>query len=299
MSPDDGIEGKRRAAVELPERKEDEEARPAPPDKPDPDAPGDEDSTRTFRRGPKGVEKFVDWTGLARTLDGAEAKIVRDVSGTRKKQTRKMGQLAVDVWRKGPDALDRIKVPFSAELVKPISDELMRVYEAGRRAATQELSRQGMSIDFVALDPTDTAIVAKFFNVRAKAVASIMADKIKASFVFEMLEQFKKGIFDKARITNKIDDLSIRTVKTSAALSVTEALNLGKKAIAEENADRIENVLYSSLLDDSTCFPCTDADGGEFNIGTDDYEAFQPPYRECLGQNRCRCVYIFVHKESN
>lgn len=298
IQPDNAIEDKMRADMELPERQEDAEDRPAPPDKPDPNAPGPEEgeSTRTFRREPKGPEQFVDWTGLARTLDGAESKIVRAVGKTRTKQTRKMGQLAADVWRKGPDALDRITVPFTNDLVKPIADELMAIYEAGRRAATQELTRQGMSIEFAALDPTDSAIVAKFFNVKAKAVAGIMADKIKASFVFEMLDQFKKGIFDKARIVNKIDDLSLRTTKTSAALSVTEALNLGKKAVAEENADDIQAVLFSSLLDEGTCFPCTDADGSEFQIGTDDYEEHQPPYRECLGQNRCRCVYIFVHK---
>ena len=42
------------------------------------------------------------------------------------------------------------------------------------------------------------------------------------------------------------------------------------------------------------CQPCAQADGIEFAYGSDEYWRYLPPYQDCNGRGRCRCVQIIL-----
>ncbi len=165
--------------------------------------------------------------------------------------------------------------------------------EAGR-----ELREQGLPARLQAegLDPERRREVAAFFASKGRALAGLMADKLKSSLLYEMLTQFREGVFDEGRLSAQLSGLSDREIKKAAGQSVTEALNLGRQAIAQGLGNDIEKAVFSALLDGGTCVPCEGADGKETKFGTRAYEAFRPPYRECEGRGRCRCVYVFILK---
>jgi hypothetical protein len=85
-------------------------------------------------------------------------------------------------------------------------------------------------------------------------------------------------------------ELSERELRDMAGFSVGEAFNLGRQAQASEMG--VKNVTSSALMDDNTCDYCRGMDGKSWVPGEE--PANEPPYDECEGRDRCRCVWVYT-----
>lgn len=271
-----------RELLELPEMPEEEEL---PDEQPIPIA---------AKRKPSNYERHVDFAALEDGLDKAERAIIASVRGVQKKQVATLLALAKGVFDKGnPEAVERVDVPFRKDVAAGVQETLRDLYKQGRKAAQQEFGRQGMSLAMDAIDPTDEPDVFAFLALRSRALASLMADRLKSTFVWEMLAQIRRGTYEPETLGTRLTDLSDREITKVAGFSITEALNLGRQSVADEHANEIDHAIFSSVLDTGTCGPCGQADGAEHDVGDTEYAT---PYRECDGSGQCRCVTVFVLK---
>lgn len=295
LTPDDGMEESLRRDLELPEREEapDVEARRHFAQHPD-------RRRRRRRSRPRTeYEKRVNFELLEKSLDSAEADVLAAVRVVARRQIENLVEFARKAFEGGDvRVLEDAKVRFQSEAAAPIREVLGDLYDVGRTEASRELREQGLSSRLQAegLDPASRREVAAFFGSKGRALAGLMADKLLSGFLYETLTQFREGAFNEGRLSAQLFGLSDREIKKAAGQSVTEALNLGRQAIAQINDDDIDHTVFSALLDGGTCVPCEAADGKQVKFGTNAFEAFRPPYRQCEGRGRCRCIYVFVLK---
>lgn len=71
---------------------------------------------------------------------------------------------------------------------------------------------------------------------------------------------------------------------------------MGRDEQARQVKSLIKSVISSALLDDNTCPYCAGLDGQEWPVDEVDWDN-QPPYGDCEGEDRCRCVWVYVFKD--
>jgi len=234
----------------------------------------------------------VDFGAMEDALDHGQEAIVAAVKKVQARQIKSLVTVASKVIKdKRGERLVGLTVPFQDELAKVVAEELRKLYRQGGEEVKKELSFQGLTVQLAALEPDE---IEDFLGIRARALTGVIADRLKSSVVWEALRQLRTGELDEEALTTVLTDLSDREVNKVASNTVSEALNLGRDAMAMRNANRIERVEFSALLDGETCDPCSDKDGEEFEFGSAAYEQARPPYQDCEGQGRCRCVFVFV-----
>ncbi len=293
ITPDLETENELRVALQLPEREEEDEAADPGPLQTDalPFA-----ARRRMSRKPRDYERHVDFAAIDKGLDDAEADVVKAVQAVQKRQIAKLLAVAENIFKRGDTtAVEDVSVPYKGDIAADVKAVLVDLYRTGRREAGKEFRAQGMSLDMAGItDIADDATILTFLGVRAKALANLMADRLKSSFIWTMLEQLRRGELDIPKLRSNLTQLSDREIHKTASLSVTEALNLGRQSVADDHQKDIRTSIYSSVLDKGTCGPCSAADGAEFVYGSAEMEEHRPPYQRCEGGGRCRCVLVFV-----
>lgn len=241
----------------------------------------------------------VDFSILEESLDGAEASIVASVREIQKQQVGKLVQVAGDIFASGQfERVGKVTVPFRSDVADAIYRELQRLYDLGRSSVSRELHAAGAPVALAQpLDPTNAARVRGFLTIRAQAFANLMAARLQSSFIYEVLDQIREGEYNPVELDRRMSMLSEREVVKAAQSSTSESLNLGRDAVARDNASLIEKAIFTSVLDMSTCGPCASADGTEAAVDSPTYEDMNPPYHDCQGGGRCRCVFVLVLKE--
>lgn len=243
----------------------------------------------------------VDFKTMETELDKAEREIVSAVRGVQGRQVAKLIELGHKSFLKGDMALlDDVVVPYKAEMSVPITAILKRLYEVGRREIIKELRAQGLKIELeqlpLPLDSEDEAMVGRFLFGRARALSSILGDRLKSALIWEMMAQFRLGEWSEETLREKLEALSDREIRKVAGFSVSEALNLGRQGEAERLKKYVRIAEYSAIMDLNTCRPCQSQDGRELELGSMDYELVRPPYRNCEGGGRCRCIFVYILK---
>jgi len=161
---------------------------------------------------------------------------------------------------------------------------------------TQKMSNA--PVDAVHLSTFDIAeqpTILDYFAEKARALSNVFADRLRAVFTFNILSQIRLGQpFDEQTLRAELGRTSETEARRAAGNTVSEALNLGRHNAAERLGDRIEKAVYSSVLDTASCSACRSADGREVEVGSAEYRRLEPPYRECRGGPRCRCIYAYV-----
>jgi hypothetical protein len=96
------------------------------------------------------------------------------------------------------------------------------------------------------------------------------------------------------------DEVAAQGLLASARAEVNEAFSLGRATEAAAQKASIEKVVYSALLDQDCCDPCTTLDGEEMTFESARYFETMPPYVGCDGNkgraDACRCVHLFIGK---
>lgn len=301
--PDD--EDEVRAVMDFPDKPDEEDARTPPaPAEPTGEPPPSSIAARRRLARPRRrreltvAERRVDFAKLEAGLDEAQQRIVEY---TRRHQARQVDNLVAQgrsLFRsRDARKLEDVNVMLKGEVARDVLAELKRLFELGRREVERELEVQGVKLaGRVPTNPFDEEQAAQFLGVQARAFANLMGDRLRATFTWEMLQQFRVGTFDEASLTASLTRLSEREVKRTAGSTVSTALNLGRQAAAVLRANEVEHAIFSSVLDAGTCLQCESLDGVELLLTDPRFDEYRPPYTECDGRGRCRCTYVYVTK---
>ncbi len=282
LTPDAGIEESVRTALELPEMPTDDGA-----------------LRRVFARTKRRktfAETVVNFAELEQGLDRGVATIIRGMRKVQDRQGVVLAKVARDIFNSKDRArVADINVPFKQDNAAVIRGVLDDLFDKGREETRRELRVQGLPASFaVPINEMEKKQIAQFLGLKAKALANLMADKVKSSVVWELLTQIRAGVYSEASLIASVNAISEREATKISGSVVTEALNLGRSSFAKSQKKMIRNVVYSSLLDGGTCVPCEQADGAEFAIGSPEEDRLAVPFGECDGRSRCRCVHVYV-----
>jgi hypothetical protein len=285
ITPDSEIEDALRTVLEFPERKKAETATNAR-------------ESRYPREGRLGeMDKLVDVDGQNRSIEKARDDIVRRVKRVQTRQVRSLVAQAQDAFKKGTlgQAL-RPDVIGEEEIAEQTAEILMRLYREGRSAVEKETKLQGVALAVRPPNPQKQKEIERFIKLRARALASIMSDKLRSGYTFGVLGAARAGALDVRQLTTDLAGLSEREVVKSAALSASEALQFGRRAEQLDlmDANLVESFTYSAIGDEGTCGPCLEAESRGENVepGSALFDELQPPYALCEGRDKCRCDFI-------
>jgi len=125
-----------------------------------------------------------------------------------------------------------------------------------------------------------------------------MWDRLRGEFLDEYVRLQRQGL-SLAELDRALDgfmgELSEKPLVDLSKRSSGVIYNQGRSAELLSDAS-VEMVVYSSVLDETTCEPCRHLDGEVFEVGSSDYFNNQPG-AQCDGGTRCRCIYIGVTEE--
>lgn len=135
-------------------------------------------------------------------------------------------------------------------------------------------------------------------RAQTSLVVDRMVARVRALVQEEALEVVARGEDAGNVAENVAAELSeSKATRTDAGLVLTRAFTMGRQEFFEENAEAIEAMVYSAILDDpSTCGPCLRADGEEVEYGSAEYDRLLPPNRECEGGSNCRCIFAAKYR---
>lgn len=286
LVPDDAMEDELRRIIKMPVRK-------AAPKRPTPTEETLKASEWVPRRRLRGPEQHVAFADIKGKLDDVEQRFVDAVAPIQKRQIRNIVNVMSDYLDDGEyDRITEIDVPYRDKVAGAIDSLLVELMEYGEEQVKEEIQKQQKSLK--AADLPNPPGHKAFLRVRALAIANILANKMRAAMAWEALHQIKEGVLDKAGLTASLTELSDRELRSTAKFSASEAFNMGRGEQAKELKDVIDRVISSAILDENTCGYCNDLDGQEWKYGEAPDE---PPYKLCEGEDRCRCVHIYVYKE--
>ena len=317
MTPDDSIEQEMRELLEM-------------PDMPEPDTKqltrmarqGDSNLVAAYRktkaphRVPEGrsleprtpLEKAVNWVALERALDSATEKIVRAYKQIQVRQIAKVveeGMKAIKADKsvgERAEMLENVNIPYRREAAAAIGKILGELYDVGQREVKQEMVKQGAEPVRLSqpLDAESDEVIKRFLKFRALAMAGHLSDRLKGSLLTNGLNMIRDDIADELVLRGTLTELSDRAISSGAGTVVSEALNLGREAMAKRNDYLVTDAAYSAILDERVCDVCSGLDRRHVAMGSTEYEDMKPPrpaggaIEECAGRNRCRCVYIYT-----
>lgn len=245
-----------------------------------------------FWRQATSMEKSVAFAEIDTKLDSAENKFIKAVKPIQKRQIQAMVDMMADYLESGQhDKITEIDIPYRAQVADAIDDILEDLVDYGSEQVKKEKTRQGATMKAQEVPPPTSGDA--FLRVRALTVANILANKLRASLSYEALRQLRAGELDKLALIAALTGLSDHELQVMAQTSVSEAFNLGRQQQAQQDADEIDRVISSALMDDNTCDYCRSMDGKEWKYGEQPPE---PPYPDCEGQDRCRCIFVYVYK---
>lgn len=239
-------------------------------------------------REPKGVEMIIDLK-----------KIVADYESEREKIQKILRKFRVELIEQAVSKLDKLSSETAHTLTlvpdpkrrKEIAKALLSAYKSGRSQIINELALQNAAksrnwIDIKAdadfleyLDELTNGLISRIINeVTTRAVNQYLQLKLLLDYTVEKLSEM-------------LLDQSEKFIDQMAGSSVNAAMSAGRDDEIETQADNIEHVEYSAILDQNTCGACNDADG---TIADTADNLPSVPNPECDGQDRCRCIHVAV-----
>lgn len=259
-------------------------------------------SQSTRMRGPRTqAEKIPDFIAMERGLDSAETQIVRKYLPVQTRQIAKLIDEAMKaIEANSPERLENINVPFRGEAGQAFNAPLEDLYRQGQVEVRKEFTKMTGGKPPVRmaspLDPADDDSVRAWLRVRSRSVANALAERLRGAMLRVSLDMMRRGEVDRNTLTARLTSLSDRDIKREAKQATSEALNLGRESVAEQNKELIQAAEYSAIMDEGSCGPCRGQDGTTFEFGSEAMRMSTPPYRHCsgFGNPRCRCVFIYT-----
>lgn len=194
----------------------------------------------------------------------------------------------------------RIHAKDLGPLSNAIHDALVGTAGYGFHSVEREIVRQREPGVSSLADPIHDELVNAGSTEHLRRVSESAAASIGAGVEQvakqEALAQIRRhgAVVDPARLTQVISAEGVRQARLHSMLLSTEALNIGRATAADQHADDIQRVRYTSLMDRASCGPCEAADGTVTQLHSDTYRHLDPPNPSCQGGPRCRCIWIYL-----
>lgn len=259
-----------------------------------------------FARQPTTFERKVfNLHAIPARLDSEKARLTRQLTDIRLKQLKGLAEtLAKKDARKTSAFTDlrakHLPAPQTDDIKRAIRAMQGRVSEYGASQVREELGRQGTSRSLAGPRVSRNK---QTLTSALVSSAETTADRVAGQWQSLALENAQRlrrsGLIGDALAEALIEELTEEAEKwvtRAAGEEVNEAFGLGRAWQAEQLKDLIGGAVYSCVLDVNSCDPCTELDGQEFAIDSEDYEANMPPNANCEGKDSCRCAYLYVSK---
>jgi len=244
----------------------------------------------------------------ARKMAAAVRAIVYDDGLTAAERVSRMAALAFP-----EDAKAAVLTSVAAHLAGLAADAA----EEGRGDVARQLRRGGTQPRQKAAKGTPGATVpvkiavvrtpdaAALAEAQAEVVVGRMVSGVEASMRDAGARAARLGPEGAARALLDADTLVERwaesTFRAWATTAVNPVITEGRaegamEAFEAAGVEAVEQVQFSSVLDEGTCQPCATLDGTRFPYGSDEFYRTQPPYQDCDGRarNACRCIHILI-----
>lgn len=233
----------------------------------------------------------VNFTEIGLTLDNATESLVKAALSVQDRQIKKLVQMAADDIESGDfNKMLAIDVPYRDEMTKAVLATLTQLYDYGRSSISTEATKQGVPSPVKLIEPMGYT---QMLQMRASAIAQILAAKLKGALAWEALDQMTGGVVDRSKLLGQMQALADRELRSAAGVSVSEAYNAGRQAQAADM--NVRSVASSSVLDKNTCEYCESVDGESWRMGEEQLP--EPPYPSCHGRDRCRCIWVYTFEK--
>ena len=264
-------------------------------------------------------ERAVAYGEIRRTLDAGEADVEAAARPILDRASRRMAgevNAALDAADEAvrARAVSRVSVSDAERdaLAAAVAATLVIAARTAKASAAREAGRaagmakaapevpgsappRGVAIaDVARTDP------ARLAEARAVQVAEQMADEVQAAVRSAGMRAARSGssraLRDAMDVASQRSAGWYRRIAAGAVGAVVAAARLdgGLEALSDLGVSEVGAVLYSSVLDGSTCGPCEAEDGREFPLGSEEFVRTQPPYGECEGRDACRCIHVML-----
>lgn len=253
--------------------------------------------SRTMKPARTKAERAVDWILLSSALDTAENKIVQAYRSIQDRQIEKLVDEAMKAIEKSdPAMLEQVNVPYKNDAAVLIAKPLMDLYRLGQNEVKTEMARMGGNVIRLSgpLDVEQDQAVLAFLKARGRMIATVLADRLRGSMVRTGMDMIRDGTTDRLVLKGALTELSDRAIKAEAGRTISEALNMGRESTAKRNESLVQQAEYSAIMDNVTCESCSRLEGQTFEYGSSEFDAAKPPYQDCDGRGRCRCVMIYT-----
>lgn len=273
------------------------------------------------------VERHIALRQIEGAMVDARDQLIRVLLAVRKEWVADLVKQVQEAAPDGPLAINKVAISKQdeKEAIASFLPILMGLYEFGQEQVRKELESQareaGVKLTRNKVREKTIALrqAAMWFRdeglspsdaeelINARAVLSIKRLKEKTEGIARSYANSAwrtQGSIDQAELEKLSDDLQAfaeNESRLTAAVNVSESLNLGRDAEAQKLKESIQFADYSSVLDDNSCDPCRTADGTEVELDTEEYYDISPPLRsrefgDCAGLDRCRCLLVYVLK---
>jgi len=238
-------------------------------------------------------EKKVDFKLIASRLDSDSAgagKLVLMVEDTMK------GQILDQISGLTPETIS------SLELSDPTNEGRLRkkaqeIYAFGREQVMKEIKAKSSAARGAARkNPAKLFSIDDWVRLAAVKVANRLKTataEAAGSMSWNRLSDEEKKSF----LTERLESLSDDVIALEGTSLINSAFSYGRFDEAAQllDAGEIEETCTgSSILDENLCDACRDdIDGQEFTVGSGEYYDAMPPYRDCEGGRKCRCVFVY------
>lgn len=232
-------------------------------------------------------EQLLSQDRLREALDGARAHIELAAKSATLNAARHLAHQAAngaDVSNSDPPA----------ELVDALTRHYTDLYNLGQETVGLELAKQRRALVRTLDEPIDSA-------VGAGAASRLQRARQRGEHSARNIVRRVTEVLGRQQITGLKDAPGMQTAAERAATGALhlEALTNAAAMINDGRADgalsdsQVVGAVYTSVMDDRSCDSCIAADTGDV-LSPEDALALGPPNPECDGQERCRCMLVWV-----
>lgn len=259
-------------------------------------------------------KKSVEWEGLtlSREPKDHEKLCIKGIHAAQESSKERVTKILLEARTELiADGLKRIKklpvakyheltLSVSTENRAGLRDQLVKVYQKGRRLLDSELADQRLQSgkstarEYLAmkddaseddLDELDTLT-----DLTDARIANEIQSRIASAAVrYTLLGLTGKALWD--AVEKEVGEGSTGWLDRAATGVSNKVINLGRTDEAESRKDEWQSVEYSAILDANVCEECAPLDG-ETATNEDDLEPV--PLASCLGGDFCRCLHVYI-----
>lgn len=242
----------------------------------------------TLHREPTDLEKRINLKALSEAFEQSEQRLVNQLMVLRDKLITDAGK---GIIKLSPSDYHTLTLDLPTQASEDLKVALEEIYTRGRKLVLEELRAQG------ARDLGDIGDAAEgdleFLSDLGDVTASRVANDVQSRAIGGAASLVVLGIAANeiaSRLTEDLRAGSVSYINNAASEAGHAALGLGRDAEGSNRSGIVQEVYYSSLLDDAACENCTAVDGETGTLN----DVTPVPNPSCLGSARCRCIHVYV-----